>query len=112
MIIIYFNYYNYAFIDNSFLIPTYLHSLEEYQIVKRIACKHHIAVILYSESYYVLKAKKFSFAVLVRDYYNFVHKMISDKNKLKSSILINNNEYIKFRLYFFYCLFICFFKVR
>ena len=44
-------------------------------------------MILYSESYYILEVKKFDFAISAKNYYNFIYKIISDKNKLK---IINN----------------------
>jgi len=40
-------------------------------------------VILYSASCHVLKIEKFDFAISAKNYYNTVHKMVSDKDKLK-----------------------------
>ena len=75
------DYYGYTLIDNPLSIPAYLHSLKEYQTAKRIARKHRIAIILYSKSRRVLEAEEFGLAILVRDYYNSIRKIIPNKNK-------------------------------
>jgi len=58
--------------NNSFLIPAYLCSLDEYQTAKNIACKHCIVIIPYLESHYILETKEFSLTILAKDYYNIV----------------------------------------
>ena len=44
-------------------------------------------MILYFKSYYVFEIEKFNFIILTKNYYNFMRKMIFNKNKLK---IINN----------------------
>ena len=42
-----------------------------------------MVIILYFESCRVFKAEEFDLIISARDYYNFIWKMVSDKNKLE-----------------------------
>ncbi len=77
-------------INNPLSILTYLCSLDKYQIAKNTACKHCIAMILYSKSCCVLEVKEFSLTILAKNYYNTIRKIVFNKNKLKiiNSLLI------------------------
>ena len=81
--IIYLDYYSYTLIDNPLSIPIYLRSLDEYQTAKDTSRKYYIAIILYSKSRRVLKAKKFGLIISAKDYYNIIRKIIPNKDKPK-----------------------------
>ncbi len=77
-------------IDNLLSISAYLYLLDKYQATKNVAYKYCIAVIPYSESYYILEAKEFSLTISAKDYYNSIYKIVPNKDKLKiiNSLLI------------------------
>jgi hypothetical protein len=51
-------------------------------------------VILYSENRRVLEAEEFGFIISVKDYYNFVRKMVSVRYKLQKLIVYSKIDLV------------------
>ena|SRR5438876_2850 len=62
--------------DNPLSYPRHRQALNDYQALIRTARKHPIAIIPYSESRRVLKAKELRLILTSREYYNSLRKLV------------------------------------